>query len=157
MNRYSIDEVVEMAIQTERLGYQFYTGMAEKFKKDGRLSRLFNDLAEREKTHERIFQDIKASITSNRPEPTQWEDVADYLRAFVQSEFFLGKGKSLPSMDYIKSEKDAVNFAIGFEKEVLLYFIGFRSVVSEKEALDQIINEEKSHIVSLQRYKEGLK
>lgn len=157
MNRYSIDEVVEMAIQTERLGYQFYTSMAEKFKKDGRLSRLFNDLAEREKTHERIFQDIKDSITSNRPEPTQWEDVADYLRAFVQSEFFLGKGKSLPSMDYIKSEKDAVNFAIGFEKEVLLYFIGFRSVVSEKEVLDQIINEEKSHIVSLQRYKEGLK
>lgn len=157
MNRYSIEEVIEMAIQTERLGYQFYTGMAEKFWKDDALVKLFNDLAAKERTHERVFSDLKDAVTRNRPEPTQWEEVADYLRAFVQSEFFLGKGKALPSMDHIKNVKDAVNFALGFEKETLLYFLGFRSAVAEKDAIDQVINEEKSHIVWLQRYKEGLK
>ena len=40
MNTYSIDEIIEMAIRTETLGYQFYTTIAEKFKKDEGLAKL---------------------------------------------------------------------------------------------------------------------
>ena len=34
MNKYNISEIIEMAIRTEKLGYQFYTSIAERFKKD---------------------------------------------------------------------------------------------------------------------------
>jgi rubrerythrin len=71
----------------------------------------------------------------------------------VESEFFLGKGKSLPSMDRIKSAKEAVNFAMGFEKETLLYFLEMRNLVKEKEVVDEVINEEKSHIMWLASFK----
>jgi rubrerythrin len=89
-------------------------------------------------------------------EPVQWEEVSNYMRAFVESEFFLGKGKALPSMDHLKTVKEVVKFAIGFEKETLLYFFELRSLVKEKEVVDEVINEEKSHIRWLDAFRASL-
>jgi len=157
MNKYSINEIMEMAIQTERLGYQFYTSMAGKFEeKDKDLSKLFNTLATKEKAHEKTFTEIMDLVSKSGPEPVQWEEVSDYLRAFVESEFFLGKGKSLPSMEHIKTVREAVDFALGFEKETLLYFLELRESIKEKNIMDGVINEEKSHITWLAKFKAGL-
>jgi rubrerythrin len=158
MGKYSIDEIMEMAIQTEKLGFQFYSTIAEKFKKDDGLVKLFTTLAGKEKVHEKTFTGLKDSVAKSgvNVEPVQWEEVSNYMRAFVESEFFLGKGKALPSMDHIKTVSDAVKFAIGFEKETLLYFLELRSIVKEKDAIDEIINEEKSHIRWLDSYRVGL-
>jgi rubrerythrin len=147
MNKYSIDEIMEMAVQTETLGYLFYTGMAEKFKNDGGLVKLFNTLAGKEKQHEKTFKGMRDSVAKQGvQEPVQWEEVSNYMRAFVESEFFLGRAKALPSLEHIKTVNDAVRFAMGFEKETLLYFMELRSIVKEKGTVDEVINEEKSHI-----------
>ena len=156
MNKYSIDEIIEMAIQTEKLGYQFYTGMADKFKNDTGLVKLFTTLASKEKVHEKTFTNLKDIIAKHGTEPVQWEEVSNYMRAFVESEFFLGRGKSLPSMDHLKTVQDTVRFAIGFEKETLLYFMELRAIVKEKEVVEEVINEEKSHIMWLDTFKRGL-
>jgi len=155
MNKYSIEEIMEMAIQTEKLGCQFYTGMADKFKKDAGLVKLFTTLASKEKVHERTFTNLKDAVAKNGTEPVMWEEVTNYMRAFVESEFFLGKGKSLPTMDHLRTVQDAVKFALGFEKETLLYFMELRSIVKEKSAVDEVINEEKSHIVWLDKFRTG--
>lgn len=146
MNTYSIDEIIEMAIRTETLGYQFYTSMAEKFKTDENLVKLFTTLASKEKAHEKTFTELKTTVAKKGAEPVQWEEVSNYMRAFVESEFFLGKGKALPSMDRVRTVHDAVKFALGFEKETLLYFHELRAIVKEKEIVDEVINEEKSHV-----------
>jgi len=156
MSNYSIDEIIEMAIRTETLGYQFYTGMAEKFKKDDGLSKLFTTLASKEKAHEKTFTALRTTVAKQGAEPVQWDEVSNYLRAFVESEFFLGKGKALPSMDHLKTVQDAVKFALGFEKETLLYFYELRSLVKEKKIVDEIIQEEKSHIQWLDVFRKGL-
>ncbi|MGE5172975.1 MAG: ferritin-like domain-containing protein [Betaproteobacteria bacterium] len=157
MNKYSIDEVMEMAVQTETLGQQFYTGMAEKFKKDDGLVKLFTTLASKEKQHEKTFMGLRDSVAKQGVlEPVQWEEVSNYMRAFVESEFFLGRGKALPSMDHIKTTSDAVRFALGFEKETLLYFMEMRTIVKEKDIMDEVINEEKSHIRWLDGFRKGL-
>jgi len=71
-------------------------------------------------------------VAKSGAEPVEWGEVTNYMRAFVESEFFLGKSKSLPSMDHLKTEKEAVKFALGFEKETLLYFMELRKIVKEK-------------------------
>ena len=55
-------------------------------------------------------------------------------------------------INIIKSVKDAVKFALGFEKETLLYFMELRKIVKEKEVMDEVINEEKSHIMWLSTF-----
>jgi rubrerythrin len=147
MERLSIIEVIEQAVQTEVLGNEFYSGMARKFEEDEGLRNLFETLAQKELLHKQHFQELK-EITGET-EPEGWEEASKYFRAIVESEFFLGKGKSLPSLEHIKTARDAVKFAISFEKETMLYFLGIRDVVKDREVVDEIINEERSHIMWL--------
>lgn len=151
MERYSIIEVVEQAVQTEKLGYRFYTTIAEKFRDDTELNKLFTTLAEKELRHEKTFSELKMLMGSEEPEG--WEEASKYMRAIVESEFFLGKNKALPSMDHIRNVSDAVIYAISFEKETLLYFYALREAVKQKDVVDEIINEEKSHIMWLSAFK----
>ena len=51
--------------------------------------------------------------------------------------------------------ESAVDFAMGFEKETLLYFHTIRNVVMEKDVVDEIINEEKSHIMWLSAFRKS--
>lgn len=154
MEKFSISEVIEQAVQTEKLGYQFYTTMKEKFKDDEGLGKLFGTLAQKELRHEAIFSELKNVV--GEIEPEGWEEVTHYMRAITESQFFLGKNKALPSMEGIKSIEDAVRFAIGFEKETLLYFHGVRDGVKEKDVVDEIINEEKSHIMWLAAFRDSI-
>ncbi|HMK50114.1 MAG TPA: ferritin family protein [Thermodesulfovibrionales bacterium] len=147
MIAFSIREVVEQAIQTEKIGNEFYTSMAKKFHEENELKKLFETLAAQEIKHEHVFLSIKDKIKDTAPEG--WDEVSLYLKAIVDSEFFLGKDKSLSSVKEVHSSVDAIKFALGFERETLLYYYGLRDMVPEKKIVDQIIQEEKSHIVWL--------
>lgn len=153
MEKYSISEVIEQAVQTEKLGYQFYTTMADRFREDTGLKKLFETLAAKELVHEKMFLELKE--ISGTVEPEGWDEVSQYLRAIVESEFFLGSHKSLPDLKQVNTVESAVNFAMGFEKETLLYFHTIREVIKEKDVVDEIINEEKSHIMWLSRFREN--
>ena len=154
MESFSIREVIEQAVQTEKLGHEFYTKMSERFENDSKLKDLFNELALMEVAHEKIFSDLKDKISDENLE--NWDEAAKYLRAIVESEFFLGKNKSLPSLGYLDSVKDAVEYALEFEKETLLYYVGLQQAISKNEVIDKIIDEEKSHIIWLSEFKKNL-
>ncbi|NOX20639.1 MAG: hypothetical protein GXO99_05180 [Nitrospirae bacterium] len=147
--RFSVREVVEQAVRTERLGYDFYTKMAERFKENEDLNRLFTTLAEKELVHEERFKELYEIIGDEEPEG--WEEVSEYMRAFVESEFFLAD-RAMERMKNIKSAEEAADYALAFEKETLLYYVGLRNSVKEKEVLDEIINEEQSHIMWINRF-----
>lgn len=153
MSIFTVHEVIEQAVQTEKLGYQFYTEMAQRFRDTEELRKLFTTLAENELRHEKVFKELLKMVGDQEPEG--WGDISAYMRAMVESEFFLGKEKSLPAITHIKTVDDAVKFAIGFEKETLLYFHGIRDALKEKEVVDEIINEEKSHIMWLTRFRDS--
>jgi rubrerythrin len=155
MAMFSLSEVIEEAVQTEKLGYQFYSEMSKKFNENIRLRELFDTLALKEQGHERKFTELKEKASGE--ERVDWEEVSKYLRAIVESEFFLGKGKSLPSMDHVKTVADAVKLALGFEKQTLLYFHAIRDAVKEKSIVDEIIAEERSHIVWLSDFQSAVK
>lgn len=155
MVQYSIREVIEQAIQTEKLGYGFYTLMSEKFKDNVELNELFMLLAGQELRHEKIFADLKDTLAEEMLE--NWEEASLYMRGIVESEFFLGSRKAVRNMEEIKSIGDAVRFAASFEKETLLYYYGLKDSVQDNETLNEIIREEKSHIRWLNDFGKKLK
>jgi rubrerythrin len=153
MEKFSIREIVEQAIQTEKLGNEFYTKMAEKFHDNKELKKLFEILSAHEVRHGNSFIALKEKVKDEEPEG--WEEVTPYLRAIVDSEFFLGKDKCLPSLEHVKTALEAVDFALCFERETLLYYYTLREATKEKEILDKIIREEKSHIIWLNNLKKS--
>ncbi len=154
MENYSATEIIEQAVQTEKLGFEFYSSMARKFEKDEEFRKLFEMLAGKEQEHEEKFSKLKERVGDQKLEG--WEEASKYLRAIVESEFFLGNNKSLPSLEHLKTIGDAVRFAIGFEKETLLYFHSVKDVIKENEIILEIVREEKSHIVWLSEFRKSL-
>jgi len=149
---FSVREIVDQAVRTEKLGYDFYLSMAERFKDKEELKDLFETLAKKEQIHEERFERIQESVGEEETEG--WDEVSEYMRAFVESEFFLGSGKALLKMKEIQGVQDAIEFALAFEKETVLYFLGLKKAVKDKGIVDEIIEEEQSHIAWLNRLKE---
>jgi rubrerythrin len=147
MTNYSIQEVVEQAIQTEKLGYEFYNTLAEKFTDDNTLKGVFEFLAGQELKHERMFSTLKEQMSTD--DLVNWDEASNYMRAIVESEFFLGSKNAMPSLDHVNTTKEALRQAMFFEKETLLYFYSMRDLVHEWGIVDEIIKEEKSHIKKL--------
>ena len=156
MAKYSIREIVEMAIQTEWLGLEFYNQMLGKFAHIPDLNALFSTLAKMEKNHVEIFTSLLDKVPAGAVAPEGWDEAEHYFRAVVESEFFLGTEKALPAMANMDDPAQAVGFALQFEKETLLYYIGLEGSLTgaHKGLLNEIIKEEKSHIVWLSRYKD---
>jgi rubrerythrin len=153
MEKFSLREAVEQAVQTERLGYEFYLEMSKRFSDRPQMKDLCETLAQKELDHEKRFSELMGAVKDEGEE--DWGEVSKYLRAIVESEFFLGKNKSLPSLEGVKTVADAIRFAIGFEKETLLYFYAVKDFLKEKNIVSQIIEEEKSHIIWLSRFASG--
>lgn len=149
MEKFSIHEVLELAIQTEKVGYQFYTEMAAKFSDAEELVSLFKTLAAKELKHEKAYTGLKDLLGESDSDIEGYEEISHYMRAIVESEFFLGTNKALPDMSHIVTKKDAVDHALAFEKETILFFAGVRDVVKEKEIVDEIIAEERRHVLWL--------
>lgn len=147
MKKYSIQEIVEQAIQTEKLGYEFYTALAGRFAEDNELNKLFQYLAGQELKHEKTFIGLKEDVSTK--DLVDWDEVSHYLRSIVESEFFFGGKKALPSLKDVLTRDDALRQAMLFEKETLLYFYSMRDLVKEWKLVDGILNEEKSHIKQL--------
>lgn len=154
MIKFSVREIVEQAIQTEKLGNEFYTNMAERFKENNELKKLFELLATHEIKHGKVFEDLRKELKDEEPEG--WDEISLYLKAIVESEFFLGSDKCLVSIKNVQTAEDAVKFALCFERETLLYYYTLREMVKEKEVVDKIIREERSHIVWLNNLKKTL-
>ena len=147
MKTFSIREVIEQAVQTEKSGFDFYSSMAEKFKENSELKKLFTLLATHETKHGKRFTDLIEKIGDEEPE--NWDEVSQYINALVDSEFFLGKDTCLPSLEHVKTALEAIDFALCFERETLLYYYTLKESTKEKDIVDEIIREEKSHIVWL--------
>ena len=84
MESYSAHEVIEQAIQTERMGFNLYTKMAEKFADNTQLKELFEKLAAKELDHERIFMNLRKDVGHQLP--GNWGEVSMYMRAIAESE-----------------------------------------------------------------------
>ena len=153
MTTFSLREVVEQAVQTEKLGQEFYAKMAEKFHDKAELKKLFELLAAHEVRHGESFLNLESQLPEEEPEG--WSEVTLYLRALVDSEFFLGKDKCLPSLAHVKTAGEAIDFALCFERETLLYYYTLREALQEKEVIDAIIKEEKNHIIWLNNLKKS--
>lgn len=155
---YSGPEIMEMAIATEEGGREFY-GKVAKDTENPTLSGLFSFLAEEESKHIAAFREIAQQLRQTPQDLAyNWAEAAQYLDAIIRSRYFLGHGKSLSLLSEAKTPVQALDCALAFEKETLLFYMEVLDMVGEntKPAVRQLIAEEKSHIAKLSALREAL-
>lgn len=148
---YSVNEIMEIAVETEKGGKLFYETVVAKSRGQG-LKILFRYLAAEENRHIHVFEDIAKTIKVPAVEmPANWEEVSLYLKAVTDSRYFLGEGKALSVARDAKTTEDAIRLALAFEKETLMFYLEAADAVAAvyRPAVEALIREERAHVRKL--------
>jgi rubrerythrin len=145
---FGATDIIEMAMEVEKSGEIFYREVAKKAT-SSEVRELFEELAEQEKYHYAAFKKMSGSVWEQTPSAEgEWDQYVMYLQATIQSSFFEGSDKALSLAEQVNNEQEALEMALGFEKETMLFFYDLRDKVSDldKPVVEGIINEERVHM-----------
>lgn len=155
---FSGPEVIEMAIRTEENGEKFYTSHAEKAEVES-VKLLFTYLANEEAKHIEDFSKLY-DIVKETGETIfgDYEEFKAYMGTFADSKFLTNFTAEADKIKDSTDVQEVIEFAIGFEKETLLFYYGLLEFISEKgrDIVKDIIEQEKAHVEKLTSIKKVL-
>jgi len=151
---FSAAEVYDMAIQTEQSGKAFYEAAAGAAKERS-VKDLMVWLGEQEAQHEAAFRALKEESSKRPPAETYAGERSEYVQALLESRVLPGAEAGVQAVGKMASDLEAVDFALRFEKDTILFMYEMREVVPEDERarIEVLIREEKNHVRRLNSIK----
>jgi rubrerythrin len=151
---FNADEIYEMAEQIERNGARFYRQAANNAS-DRETKKMLLGMAEMEDDHLQTFQEMRKQLGDAEKAPTVYDpdnQAVEYLRTMAESRGC--EGRITPDLTLTGNEtiREILEIALTSEKESVVFYMGLRSLVSEKAGKDKIeavIHEELVHIATL--------
>ena len=153
-NIFSGSEIVEIGIQIEKNGRDFYLTLAQKAKLPD-AGKVFKYLAGEEEKHMLVFQDILDSLEGYVPAESYPGEYLDYMKALAGEYVFTQENKGTAAALATKSDKEAVQLGIGFEKDSIIFYEGMKKSVPDFDlkVIDQLISQEQGHLRQLAELK----
>lgn len=154
---FDIAELVQLAVNDEAPGVAFYTALASKAQSP-EIKRMFSDLADQERYHQRRFEEMLVSLTGEgAAQPTEAD--RNYLEALTSLLAFPDTDSARRMAAGCVDDDAAVELATLFERDTLLLMQEMKALVPEKDhdVLEQLIDEERAHVVVLTQAARRLK
>ena len=157
MNIFKVGEVVDMGIEKEKKRRDFYGMVAEKFADDEEMNDLFLKLRDWEETHIEKFSEIREQVKDRTFESFPGE-LNEYMNSLVDDKLYREVSPDSFS-ENVSSPIDALNYGISFEKDAILFFRELLPYAGDDntEAISELIDEEKQHLVYLSDLKKKQK
>ena len=152
---FSIQEVIEIAIEIEKNGAAFYGALAKSADTE-RLRELYIYLSQEEKQHIIRFQEILASVGGYQISEAYYAtQYMGYMKALADERVFKSDVSATEAADDARSPREAIGIAIGFEKESILFLKEMWELASEsdREAIQKLLDEEREHLRRLSAMK----
>lgn len=151
--RFNANEILEMAVEIEQNGEKFYRKAAD-LQSDAEVRNYLLELADMETEHQRVFSGMRDALRkSDAPSDFDpYDEGALYLDAVADAHGGEGTLSVIDSLTPGMTLESILSTAVEMEKKSILFYLGLRSMVPSETDLghvDRIINEEKSHIVTL--------
>jgi len=149
-NIFAGSEVVEIGIQIEKNGRDFYSVLAKQ-SKNPKLAEVFKYLAGEEEKHIKAFQGILGKTEKYEPLGLDADEYYEYMNALASEYVFTQKNKGEEIAKTIKADKQAIEMGIGFEKDSIVFYVGIKKVVPayEQKIVDELIIQEQLHLKQL--------
>ena len=159
---FNADEIFQLGIQIETNGKQFYETVA-KNTLDRSVKGLFSDLSKWESEHQVLFENLRKALPDSAKREILFDpqgELSLYLQAMAESHVFVKNEDIHGLASKCKTPQEALDLAIVFEKDSVVFFTTMKRVVPEylgKEKIDLLISEEIKHIFILTQKKRKLK
>ena len=154
MDILTAEEIIEWGIDKEKKRRDFYE-LASKNSSAPELEALFNKLYALESTHIKVFETIKENMERTSESFSNHEELNLYIQNIVYTELH---DVLMPErfQRMIKTPLDALNFAIQCEHDSIQFFSRLLPYVERlnKDIVNQLIDEERQHIVYLSELRE---
>ena len=147
---FSGSELVNIAIGIERSGVIFYDTLV-KSTKNAATRNVFQNLADVEREHIQIFQNILTEAEKYQIPEAYAAEYAAYLQALVDNAVFTDDMIAGEMATQADSDIKALALAIGAEKDSLLFYYEMKEVMPRRAqaAISKIIAEERLHLRQL--------
>ncbi|MFC1870544.1 ferritin family protein [Chloroflexota bacterium] len=154
---FSGSELLNIAVGIERRGIAFYDIMTRSADSDAARD-TFQHLADMEREHIHIFQDMLSDVDKYQPSATSIEEYADYLRALIDSAVFTDAMITSEMATDANSDIRALELGISAEKDSILFYYVMKDMMPRgaQPAVNKIIAEEKTHLRQLSELKKKL-
>lgn len=158
---FNADEIFQLGVQIETNGKTFYETVA-KNTSDPSLKGLFSELAKWESEHQELFEQLKKALPDSAKREALFDpegELSLYMRAMAESHVFIKNKDILGLASKCKTPAEALDLAITFEKDSIVFFTTMKRVVPEhlgKDKIDLLINEEIRHIFILTQRRQGI-
>ena len=149
-NIFAGSEIVEIGIQIEKNGKDFYNTLVNQ-SKDQKANDIFKYLANEEEKHIAAFKKILHSVQKYQPQEAYPGEYFSYMNKLASDYIFTQKNKGTEIAKNKKSEKEGIKLGIGFEKDSVIFYEGMKKAVPthDHKLLDELIEEEKEHLEKL--------
>ena len=156
-NVFAGSEIVELGIQIEKNGRDFYNTLIGQ-SKNQKAKDIFKYLAGEEQKHIATFQKILNSVQKYEPQEAFPGEYFAYMRALASEYVFTQKDKGSQVAKDTKSDKEAIGLGIGFEKDSIIFYEGMKKVVPQHDyrLLDELVAQEQDHLRKLSALKPSL-
>lgn len=157
VNIFAGSEIVELGIQIEKNGRDFYNALV-KLSKNQRAKETFKYLAGEEEKHIAVFRKILDSVHKYEPPESYPGEYFAYMNALASEYVFTQEHKGDETAKRTKSDKGAINLGIGFEKDSILFYEGMKKVVPpyDHKIVHELIIQEQDHLRQLSDLKKSL-
>lgn len=151
------DEALRIASNLEKEGYSFYSSVARRAKSD-KSKLMFNQLAEAEKKHLSVFEELRSKLHAKKgkvPWGEEDELVSAYLRNLVDTGVFTNPEKRSAAKKKDITEIDACKIGIQTEKDSILFFSEASRLCRNRKGrkiFKLLIDEEKQHLTDLAQH-----
>jgi len=145
------DEVFAIAVQMENNAAAYYRRAAE-LQSDSANAGTLQRLAEMEDDHKATFAAYREQAKTSGKSESLSPDGGLFLAAIAGGYPVEGSPSKADELAGDESMKDIVHTAVELEKKAILFYLGIKDAIddaSDIEKIDKIINDEKSHVVTL--------
>lgn len=156
---FNTDELMELAIQIEKNGLEYYALMSEK-SVNPETKQVFEYLGREEQGHLENFVKIRERLAESQKEKAfqiadeyNTPEMFNYLNAMFDGRVFPNLKSHAEIAGEIKTDEQAIYHAIGFEKDTVLFFHEILDILGpddqNRSLVRELIRQEKIHIARL--------
>lgn len=143
-------EIVAIGIQIENNGRDFYNRLAKQ-SNNQQAREVFKFLAGEEEKHAKVFQGILDKTTKFEPLGLDAGSYLGYMKEYASEYIFTRKDKGEEIARSIKSDKEALQIAMRFEEDSIVFYSGMKKIVPayDVEIIEALIMQEEGHLKQL--------
>ena len=156
-NIFAGSEIVEIGIQIEKNGRDFYNSIAKK-SKNQKTKGVFQYLAGEEEKHIAVFQKLLDSVNKYEPPESYPGEYFAYMNALASENVFTQKDRGNNLAKKVTSDKQAIELGIAAEKDSIIFYEAMKKTIPEYDLkiIDELIKQEQDHLRQLSDIKNSL-